>query len=263
MKGNHARADGGGPALAVVLGSGLGGVSDRFATGAALAFERLPGVTASTVPGQSGEIRYGRVGRRRCLFVCGRKHYYEGADNEIERLVGFLAGQGVGRLLLTSAAGSLRGALPPGRPVLVESLLDLQFRRPPPHNAGTAQTLETQRARPVALDPGMRAGLAEAARAARVGMERGVAACLSGPAYETAAEIRALDRMGVDIVTMSGAPEITTARAFGIQVAMIALITNWSTGVSADRLTHDDVLATSRRAGEALGAVIMRFAGAA
>ena len=258
-KDNRRRADPG-IGLAIVLGSGLGGTSDEFATGTAVAFEEIPGLAESAIGGQEGSIRHGVIGNTPCLFVCGRKHYYEGDVAQIERLVAYLADQGVARLLLTSAAGSLRSALPPGRLVLVDDLVDLQFRPMRGRGASPAGRPTGHR---TPFDTAMRTGLETAARRCGVPLSRGVVACLPGSAYETAAEIRALDRMGVDVVTMSGAPEIAIARAFGIQVAMITLITNWSTGISGDPLTHEEVLAVGRDAVAHLGPLIVRFAGEA
>lgn len=257
MKDNRSR-DSSDARLAVVLGSGLGGVSDGFATETVVAFEDIAGLGASGVEGQAGEIRRARVGEETCLFVCGRKHVYEDAGREIEHLVGYLARTGIERLLLTSAAGSLRGAHPPGRLVLVDDVIDLQFRAPLP--AGDGRAGRPAQRRVLSLDSRMGASLRRCAREAAVPLARGVIACLPGPAYETRAEIHSLDRLGVDLVTMSGAPEIAIASGFGIRVAMIALITNWSTGISAKPLGHGEVLASGRTAGLALRPIIERFA---
>ena len=231
-------------ATGVVLGSGLFGVSDDFPTEAVIPFEDVEGLGSPGVPGHTGEFRRCVVAGRSCVFVCGRKHYYEGGVRAIESLLNFVCRSGVRRLLLTSAAGSLVKSVCPGELVLVEDVLDLQFRK-------WEQTRDRNRVKPVAR-PGSKRSLAldaallrdvwTAAATVRVRLGRGTAITCAGPLYESPAEIRAMQQTGATLVTMSGAPEIAIANAMGVRVAMIGFVTNWASGISGTRLHHDDVL---------------------
>ncbi len=245
----------------VVLGSGLFGVSDDFPTDAVLPFEDVEGLGSPGVSGHTGEFRRCVVAGRSCVFVCGRKHYYEGGTRAIELLMNFVYRSGVSRLLLTSAAGSLVKSLCPGELVLVDDILDLQFR-------GGARTGGRNRVEPVArpgcnrpltLDATLLRDVWTAAAAVRVRLGRGTAITCAGPLYESPAEIRAMQQTGATLVTMSGAPEVAIAGALGIRVAMIGLVTNWASGISGTRLHHDDVLETAGTAVPKLRQLVEKF----
>ena len=228
----------------VVLGSGLFGVSDDFPTEAVIPFEDIEGLGSPDVPGHTGEFRRCVVAGQSCMFVCGRKHYYEGGTRAIESLLNFVCRSGVRRLLLTSAAGSLVKSVCPGELVLVDDVLDLQFRgrvRTRGRN-GVEPVGRPGKNRRLTLDTALLRDLWTAAAAVRVRLGRGAAITCAGPLYESPAEIRAMQQTGATLVTMSGAPEIAIANALGIRVAMIGLVTNWASGISGARLHHDDVL---------------------
>jgi inosine/guanosine/xanthosine phosphorylase family protein len=266
-----------GASLAVLLGSGLSGVSDPFATRAVLPFAEIPRLAAAGVAGHDGELRRCVVAAKPCLFIHGRKHFYEGAVDDMPRLVEFVHDLGVRRLILTSAAGSLTKSICPGELVLVDDILDVQFRpparhRPPAHRPGESPPLtrlrspyETSRTgRPgmvgrMDLDPDLNRRLWVAGARSRIALVRGSVATCAGPIYETPAEIGMLQQTGASLVTMSGAPEVAAANGLGIRVAMIALVTNWAAGISNVRLRHDDVLAAAGRAAPLLTRLITQF----
>ena len=241
--------------VAVLLGSGMGAASDGFPTDITPGFDTIPGMDDTSVPGHDGELRRCRVGDVPCLFVLGRKHYYEAGARSVEQmqtLVSWLRDRGVRSLLLTSAAGTLTTLFRPGDLVLVEDIVDLQFRRPA--SVG-------RRGEPLVLDDGMKRAIASAAIESRIPLRSGVAATLSGPAYETPAEIAALQRLGIDVVTMSGAPEIEFANSIGIRVASIAVVTNWACGTGGQTtLDHREVVERGRQASGTLRKLISQFA---
>jgi purine nucleoside phosphorylase len=199
------------------------------------------------------------------LFICGRKHFYEGNAGDIVRLIEFVHELGVRRLVVTSAAGSLVKSIQPGELVLVDDVLDFQFQPPSGAAIGTHVRLKGHPAgRPgekgrLSLDPVMRRQLGSAATRASVAFGRGSVVTCAGPVYETASEIRAFQRTGSSLVTMSGAPEVKVANALGIRVAMIALVTNWAAGISTVKLRHDDVLAAAENAIPKLTRLITQF----
>jgi len=237
-----------GASLGVLLGSGLSGVSHGFPAGPTFSFDEFKGLSATDVMGHEGALQRCVVAGRPCIFVRGRRHYYEGVTDEIRSLIDLLHDLGVRTLLLTSAAGSLVKTVCPGELVLVEDLLDVQFRpvRLMPSAGPTSRVPSSigrpERRRPLALDASCSHRVWAAASKANVALGRATAATCAGPAYETPAEILALQQAGVTLVTMSGAPEVEIANTLGIRVAMVALVTNWASGISSARLRHEDVL---------------------
>ncbi len=259
--------------LAVILGSGLGNVCRGLKAEAAFSFEDVPGLAPPLVIGHAGQFRLCRIEKEACLFVLGRRHHYEGADEDIRLLIEFIASLGVSQLIVTSASGSLDTRLTPGRLVLIDHLLDLQNRFSNPDlvgglpgaaavqfSAGLFPVSERacRSVRPT-LDRRLIKRLQTAAMKAGVPLGRGTMACVSGPCYETPAEVRALQLMGADIATMSAVPEIDCAAEKGIRVAAVSLVTNLATGLSVGRLRHDDVLAVGNRAASDLKRLIVHF----
>lgn len=247
----------------VLLGSGLSSTGDPFDVESRLWFDEIPGVGDAGVAGHRGEVLTVRIGGHPCCFVLGRRHYYEGDENPIGRLIEHLYERGVRQLVVTSAAGSLDGSAPPGELALVDAILDLQFRNRhdaaplatscPPANISRAATSNLR------LADDLRARIQRAARRAGLRLNRGSLASLPGPAYETPSEIRALKSIGASLVSMSGAPETVAANELGMQVAMIAVVTNWAAGISTVPLAHDDVLASGRAVTADLRRLITQF----
>jgi inosine/guanosine/xanthosine phosphorylase family protein len=255
-----------GVSIGVLLGSGLTGVSDGFPIGKTLPFDKIDGLSSTGVAGHEGELRWSEVAGRPCIFICGRKHYYEGGADEIRLLLGLLHDVGVRTLLLTSAAGSLVKTACPGELVLVEDILDVQFRSARGRRAfPTHLRIPSGVGRPggdriLALDRSLAKHLSVAASKGRVALGRGTVVTCMGPTYETPSEILAFQRTGASLVTMSGAPEIEMANMLGIRVAMVALVSNWAAGISGVRLRHDDVLDAARAAVPGLRQLIEMFA---
>jgi purine-nucleoside phosphorylase len=204
------------------------------------------------------------VASRPCLFVHGRKHFYEGKTEESETLIRVLRSAGVARLLLTSAAGSLTPAHEPGELVVVEQVLDCQFRPPSRLVASAHAPAEPSRPGAVGRRLELDAWLTECVKGAAVSSGIPLApATLSswpGPAYETRTEVYALQGAGASVASMSVAPELAVANAIGIQVACVAVVTNRVTGVSSTRLSHERVLEASRGAAANLGHLITAVA---
>jgi purine-nucleoside phosphorylase len=256
--------------LGVILGSGLGGACEGFPVEAETPFDTVEGLSSPGVEGHRGVIRRCLVDGAECLFVQGRKHFYEGRPDEIRTLVEHVHRMGVRRLIVTSAAGSLDKHLEPGGLVLVEGVIDFQVRRfagvwgqaarqAGSRHGGAGRTCGRPAGqRGLALDGAMGGVLCTAARDSGIALGRGVLACLPGPVYETPSEIRALQLAGTSLVSMSGAPEIQFASELGISVAMIALVTNWAAGISPAPLAHDEVLAAAAPATAALRRLIRR-----
>ena len=250
----------GGVEFAVLLGSGLGVLSDDYPLEATIRFEDVPGLTHPDIMGHAGEIQRRLVGSRPCLLVRGRKHHYEGKTEEIECMIRFLHSAGVRKLLVTSAAGSLTPTLEPGGLVVVEQILDCQFR-PPSHiiasvHAPGDPSRPGPAGRRLVLDASLTRCLARSAAYTGISATPGTLSSWPGPAYETRAEVHALQTAGVSVASMSAAPEVAVANALGIQVACLVVVTNWVTGVSPTRLSHEQVLEAGRSVAADLGRLI-------
>jgi purine-nucleoside phosphorylase len=226
--------------LAIVLGSGLGVLVERVQDARAIAYEELAAMPRSGVPGHAGKLVVGRLGGLRTVLQQGRVHLYEGfSAAEVTRAVRAFAALGIGKLVLTNAAGSLRLDSPPGTLMRIEDHLDLQGRVRLPRAASAAGT---------PWDPRLGAALDAAARQAGQTLPRGVYAALFGPSYETPAEIRMLRTIGADAVGMSTVAEACAARAAGMRVCGVSCLTNYAAGTTSDIPNHEEVVEEGRKA---------------
>jgi len=249
------------PRVAVVLGSGLGHLAGELDGAVSLAFEELPGFPPSGVPGHAGGYVAGRLGGAEVLFQCGRYHFYEGHHAEVVAApVRVAAALGVEVLVLTNAAGGVRPDLEPGDLVLLQDHLNLMHRSPliGPVHEGEVRFPDMS----APYDPELRRLALEAARESGVELSEGIYAGLLGPAYETAAEVRMLGRLGADVVGMSTVPEVLVARARGLRCLAFSVVTNKGTGLAEGPLSHAEVVEVGRSAGvrlaRLLGVVVPR-----
>ncbi len=237
------------PPVAVVVGSGLGALESSLSNVTRIPFEEVPGLPSPSVAGHSGAFVHGRLGGSEILVQAGRFHVYEGHPLGIVAApVRILASLGVRAVVLTNAAGAIHPHMHPGDVVLIEDVLGVQFRSPlaGPPRRGEDRFPDMSDA----LGAAPRAVLRDAALAVGLDLREGTYAAVTGPAYETRAEVRMLRRMGADLVGMSTVPEIVVASASGLACAALSLVTNRATGLSTTALSHAEVLETGRRAGE-------------
>ena len=231
-------------AAALVLGSGLGGLAAAVADARSLPFTRVTGMPPSGVPGHEGRWVAGGLEGRRVLVQAGRYHLYEGHAPEVVRgPVRIAAALGARILIVTNAAGGIRRSLTPGTLMLLEDHLDLIAGSPLDERAGPSGGAAES-----PYDPALRELAASCARTVGVELQRGVYAALTGPSYETPAEIRMLARLGADAVGMSTVPEVAAARALGLRCLGLSLVTNHAAGIVSVPLAHADVLAAGLEA---------------
>jgi purine-nucleoside phosphorylase len=251
--------------LAVILGSGLGRAADGFPAQSTVSFGEVAGLTAPGVEGHEGEFRLSRVSGRDCLFVVGRKHHYEDADDEIARIVGYANDLGACELIVLSSAGSLDRRMRPGEFVLADRIIDLQMRSPV--SIGSASPAEGARPKApsiearsggnaLALDKQLMRRIEIAAGQTGCSIRRAAVACMPGPAYETPAEVGFLQSIGAGLAAMSAAAEVVAANRLGMRAAVACLVTNFATGIARENLRHRDVLAKGRRAAATLGGLL-------
>jgi len=247
------------PEVGIVLGSGLGGLADDLEDAVAIPFAELPGWPAATAPGHIGRVLLGRLGGRAVVMLQGRFHLYEGNDPGlvVQPMLLFRA-LGARVVVLTNAAGGLDPSFGPGTLMIMRDHINLTGRNPligpNADELGPRFPDMTE-----AWSPRLRAGLHAAAATEGVEMREGIYVGLTGPTYETPAEVRMLAALGGDAVGMSTVLECIAARWVGLEVCGVSLVTNAGAGYTGAPLTHEEVLEAGASAGPRLANVIRRF----
>lgn len=237
--------------VAVVLGSGWRPAADVLGTpDAEVPMAELPGFVAPSAVGHGGTARSLRIGDTRVLVLLGRTHLYEGHGMDpVVHGVRTAAAAGVRTVVLTNAAGGITEGLSVGQPVLIADHLNL-LARSPLRGAHFVDLTD-------AYSPRLRA----AARELDPSLVEGVYAGLPGPHFETPAEIRMLRTLGADLVGMSTVAETIAARAAGLEVAGISLVTNLAAGLSGQPLNHQEVLDAGAAAATRMGSLLRDLVG--
>ena len=244
------------PVIGVVLGSGLGGFGDTLDRLVKLPYGELPHLPISRVPGHSGNLCFGEVRGVPVVCMQGRVHYYEG--HSIEACVHgarTMARLGVDRVLLTNAAGGVEASWSAGDLMIVTDHLNLMGTSPllGPNDDALGPRFPDMT---VAYDVPLRDALARAAKGAGIALREGVYAALTGPSYETPAEIRMLRALGAQAVGMSTVPEVLALRHMGVRVAALSCITNLAAGITKATLDHAEVEAVAKERREALLSIL-------
>jgi len=243
-------------ACAIVLGTGLGPLADAVSDPVILPYAALPGFPAVGVSGHAGRLVIGMLEGRRVAVLQGRAHTYETGDPRVMKpVIDTLAALGVPRLLLTNAAGSLKADMPPGSVMVIEDHIALFGPNPLIGEAGDSRFVPMNDA----YDPALRSAIAHGAARRRVALFEGVYAWVTGPSFETPAEIRALKVLGADAVGMSTVPEAILARHAGLKVAALSMITNLAAGLAPDAPSHAETKAVATTGAAAMEAVIRGF----
>lgn len=249
------RAPGFRPELAVVLGSGWGGLTAHITDPVRIAYAELDGFPQATVAGHSGELWLGRIGSRNVAVMSGRKHGYEtGAVDGMKLPLRTLHALGCHVLVQTNAAGSVNHNIPPQSLMVITDHLNLPQRSPLVGETGSERFVGLANA----YDSVLRAQALSIARGQE--LHQGVYAWFFGPHFETPAEIRMAQVLGADAVGMSTVPETIIARHIGMRVLALSLITNMGAGLSSETLSHAHTLeqaqAASARASNLLAAIV-------
>ena len=245
------------PRAGIVLGSGLGNVVDALEVEATIPYSEIPGGAASTVWGHSGKMILGRAGDLPVVVLAGRMHYYEGHDMRAVVHLARVAGRlGIETIVVTNAAGGVNTSFTPGDLMLISDHINLMGANPllgPNIDELGPRFPDMSEAYPenlriMAKDVGRELGLS---------LKEGIYLALSGPAYETPAEIRMLRTLGADGVGMSTVPEVIAMSHMGIPVLGISCITNMAAGILKQKLTHQEVMDTTARVQEQFTALVL------
>ena len=237
------------PQLAIILGSGLGPFADTLQNRVVIPTENIPHYPKSTVEGHAGALVFGEHAGVRVLAVKGRTHFYEGYSiKDVTFVVRIMQMLNIPLLIVTNAAGSANPRLQPGDLMLITDHINFLFQNPlrgplefgPPRfpdmsDVYTREYLDI--VDQIALDRG-------------IALKRGVLWVTTGPSYETAAEVKMIGKFGGDAVSMSTVPEVITAAQAGMKVIGISCITNFATGITDNKLSHDEVTETANRVKE-------------
>jgi len=247
--------------MAVILGSGLGGFSDRVKDAVEIPYSEIPGFPVSSVQGHAGRLFSGTVRGKKIIVLSGRAHHYEGfSPEELVFPVRALKFCGVKILIITNAAGGINRTFSPGDLMAVSDHINLMGFNPlRGGNIGEIGARFPDMS--FAYSKRLRELFREAAAGSGAEIREGVYLALSGPSYETPAEIRALAALGADAVGMSTVPEVIAAVHAGMEVFAVSCITNLAAGISSSPLSHEEVEETGERVKEKFSRIMEDFIG--
>jgi purine-nucleoside phosphorylase len=241
--------------VAIVLGSGLGFLADEVVSPIPIPYSQIPGFPEPGVAGHKGELVAGTLEGVPVIVQAGRFHLYEGHGADVAALPArVFAELGVEILIVTNAAGGVRRTFPGGTLMLIADHINLMWRNP---LIGQPQPGEQRF--PIMHQPydeELRGPAPTVARESGIRLEEGVYAGLLGPSYETPAEVRMLEKLGADAVGMSTVPEVLVARSRGVRCLGFSSITNPGAGLSAQPLSHEEVLEASKEIARGLSTVV-------
>jgi purine-nucleoside phosphorylase len=241
--------------LALILGSGLGHLAHAV-QGVAIPYADLPGFPHVSVSGHNPSLHVGTLEGVRVAVLGAREHYYEKGNPAAMRVaLETLKALGVGSVIATNAAGSLRADIRPGDLMLLSDHINFSGLNPLIGEPTDARFVPMTDAH----NPAMRAALQLAAMAEGVALPEGVYAWYSGPSFETPAEIRAIKILGGDAVGMSTVPEVILARFLGLKVAAISTITNMAAGLSDEKISHEHTKAMAPLGAAKLEKILRRY----
>jgi purine-nucleoside phosphorylase len=245
------------PQVGMVLGSGLGNVVDAVDVDTEIPYAEIPGGKASTVLGHQGKMILGRAGKVPVVLLSGRMHFYEGYEMpEVMHLARVIGRLGIKKLIVTNAAGGINTSFKPGDLMLITDHINLSgvnpLRGPNLEELGV-RFPDLSEAYPESLRKIGR----EVGKEIGIKVEEGVYLFLSGPTYETPAEIRAFRALGADAVGMSTVPEVIALAHMGIPSVGISCITNMAAGILKQKLLHQEVMDTTARVQKEFTALVL------
>jgi purine-nucleoside phosphorylase len=247
------------PDAAIVLGSGLGVMADSIEDPCEIPYARIPGFLASTVPGHAGKLILGKLGKKQCVLMNGRFHFYEGySQKDIVFPVRLFKRLGTRSLVLTNACGGINLSFSAGDLMLIQDHINLSGSNPlVGHNDDELgpRFPDMSYAYSRKLQQQMRA----AASRCNIPLREGVYAMMLGPSFETPAEIRMLRTIGADVVGMSTVPEVIAAAHCALETVAVSCVTNLAAGVLDKPLSHEEVLEAGLAASEKFRQLLLAF----
>lgn len=241
--------------VAMILGSGLGTVTDQTEILAEISYQDIPGFPETGVAGHSGSVLLTLLNGHPLIILNGRIHFYEQGDaSAMAPVIATLKGLGVETLILTNAAGSLLNAAP-GSVMMIKDYINFTGQSPLFGVSDNGRFVSMSKA----YDAQYRYQLRQVAEKNDIHLAQGVYAWMAGPQFETPAEIRAIRMMGADAVGMSTVPETILARYHDMKVAALSIITNYGAGMEDVRLSHEQTLEYAPKAAAKVQVLISGF----
>jgi purine-nucleoside phosphorylase len=226
------------PEIGIILGSGFGDAANIIKKIQAIPYHRIVNFPVSTVKGHKGNLIFGRIANKPVVIMQGRVHYYEGYSvDDVIFPIQVIAGLGAKALIVTTSVGGINKRFKKGDFMIINDHINLMPENP---LRGKKEGVFIDMSS--AYDKGLQEIAVKAGMKAGLKLSKGVLAALSGPCYETSAEINMLRILGADAVCMSTVPEVIMARYLSIKVLGIALISNMAAGISPKPLSHADVV---------------------
>ena len=247
------------PVAALVCGSGWNDLEAIFSIRETINYDQIPGLGATEVEGHAGQLSWAELGGVETFLFQGRRHFYEGVGwTPIAIPIHLAKSCGASSVLLTNAAGGITDSFSAGDLMIIRDHLNFMPGNPliGPHNESWGPRFPDQSN---IYHPALRTSLREAAETIGHPVQEGVYVALSGPTFETPAEIKAFRTLGADAVGMSTVPEAILANAAGMRVAALSCISNLAAGVSPDPLSHEEVAETAAEAMPRMRAIIEAF----
>lgn len=240
------------PSLGVILGSGLGSLVDIMEEKTVIPYPEIPNFPQSSVAGHAGNLVIGRIGKEIIIAMQGRFHFYEGFTmKEVTYPIYVMKLLGVKNLIVTNACGGINRAFVPGDLMLLTDYINMLGNNPLiGENDERLGVRFPDMSEAYSLE--LLAKAEKTAKALGIAYQKGVYAIFSGPCYETAAEIRAYERLGADAIGMSTVPETIVANYLGMKVLGIACITNMATGIAKTKHSHEEVMRIAGESSEKL-----------
>lgn len=242
---------------AIILGSGLGSITDDMQNKIEISSEDIPHFPNSTVAGHDGKILYGLINNCPIIVLKGRTHLYEGySPEEVIFVIRLFHRIGIQSLIVTNSAGGTNSTFKPGDLMIISDHINLMFRNPLigpndtqigsrfPDMSGPYDFEYIKLAKQTALE-------------LKINIKQGVYCSVLGPSYETAAEVKMIKLLGADAIGMSTVPDVIAARHAGIRVLGLSCITNLGTGLSNQTLTHEEVTTIANAASKQFKSLVM------
>lgn len=258
----ESKSNGRKPAIGIVLGSGLGAFVEKLEDAVKIPYGSIPGFRPTSVPGHAGQLLIGALRGKTLAVLQGRAHIYEGCSAaEVAFPIRALSTLGVKTLLTTCAAGGINSQLRVGSLMAIEDHINFTGDNPLVGRASQEGEAVKFLDMTQAYSSRLLEKLTVASDKLKLGLRRGVYIAVTGPNYETPSETKALAWLGADAIGMSVVPEVLVARQLGMEVAGLAVITNLAAGIGGRRLSHEEVLETTRKVSENFGKLLEEFIG--
>jgi len=236
------------PRVGLILGSGLGGIADDVGEACTIPYTQIPHFVHPTVEGHSGEMILGKLEGKEVCVMKGRVHFYEGYTmREITYPIRVMAGLGIENLIITGAAGGINENFEPGDLVLITDHINFMGDNPLIGERTQGQTIIFMDMKNV-YDRALIGLALKCAKTLKIKLRKGVYIGVTGPSYETPAEIKMARRMGGDLVGMSVVPEAIVGKQLGLRILGISCVTNKATGTSKEPMSHQFALKVAERA---------------